>query len=72
MVSDFCTDCHLCCVVALFKNNFLLNISLVSCKQEEFKCPNGYGCVEPDNVCDGFNDCLHGSEEDACKSLHTF
>ena len=38
----------------------------VPCKEDEFECLSGYGCVESSMVCDNYPHCLHGSDEDRC------
>lgn len=39
------------------------------CKAKEFQCPNGW-CLQPEWVCDGFEDCLGGEDEAKCAKCH--
>ena len=35
-----------------------------SCEQYEQKCDDGIKCILVENVCNGYNDCSDGSDED--------
>ncbi len=37
------------------------------CKPNEFKCVQKGGCIKKTATCDGYQDCLDGTDEENCR-----
>ena len=48
--------------VPLICSHIVLQFFYTECRYDEFQCPGGY-CIPDFQLCDGYDDCVDGSDE---------
>lgn len=53
------TAMHACCII-------FASIVFLACRENEFQCLDGRGCIDFRRLCDGETDCPDNSDESNC------